>query len=248
MSIYGEGLYGCPEHGEVAPGLRSERQLARREWEPTCPRCGSALEPLPTREDKPVIPTSIYAVNKREHEEMFLIIGAAYGIPTIALRFFNVYGPRQALSNPYTGVAAIFASRLLNGRAPVIFEDGNQLRDFTHVSDIVDACARVLETDAGDGLAINAGRGQPASVRTIAELLARGLDSKIEPQVLGRFRAGDIRHCYADVTRARETIGVAGLVELEDGLEELAEWVATQAALDLVDEATAALKVRGLSR
>ena len=130
----------------------------------------------------------------------------------------------------------------------MIFEDGNQLRDFTHVSDIVAACARVLGTDAADGLAINAGRGHPASVRTIAQLIARGLGADIEPDVLGNFRAGDIRHCYADVTKARETIGATGEVELEDGLAELAEWLVTQTAIDFVDEATAALHARGLAR
>lgn len=177
---------------------------------------------------------------------MCLVTGAAYGIPSVALRFFNVYGPRQALSNPYTGVAAIFASRLLNGRRPLVFEDGGQLRDFTHVSDIVAACVRVLETNAADGTAINAARGVPASVRQVAELLARGLNSDIEPEVLHTFRMGDIRHCYADVSAARQTIGVSGEVELEKGLRELAEWLASQTAVDRGDEAQAALRARGL--
>jgi dTDP-L-rhamnose 4-epimerase len=248
MSIYGEGLYRCVQHGEVAPSLRSEEQLSHRDWEPTCPVCGNVVEPMPTREDKPLLPTSIYAINKRDHEEMFLATGAAYGLPTVALRFFNVYGPRQALSNPYTGAAAIFASRLLNGRSPVIFEDGEQLRDFTHVQDVVTACVRVLETNAADNASINVGRGRPVSVRTIAELLAVALGSDIEPEVLGKFRAGDIRHCYADMTKAHETIGFTDEVDLEDGLIELAQWLATQTPVDLVDEATAALHARGLAR
>ena len=149
MSIYGEGEYVCAEHGRVAPGSRAEEQLLAREWEVVCPSCGTPLVPVGTSETKPLIPTSIYAINKRDHEEMSLVTGSAYGIPTVALRFFNVYGPGQALSNPYTGVAAIFASRLLNGRPPVIFEDGEQSRDFTHVSDIVRGIQLALESDTG---------------------------------------------------------------------------------------------------
>src|SRR5262249_11889075 len=142
----------------------------------------------------------------------------------------------------------IFAARLLNGRPPLIFEDGKQLRDFTHVRDIVTACVRVLETDAADGVAVNAGCGRPASVGTVAEVLARALGSDLEPDVPGRFRVGDIRHCYADMTKAHERIGVIGEVELEDGLAELAEWLVTQKAVDMVDAATTELRVRGLTR
>ena len=151
MSIYGEGEYECSEHGRVAPGPRPEAQLLAREWEAHCPECDRTLAPLPTSESKPLIPTSIYAITKRDHEELCLVTGAAYGIPTVALRFFNVYGPGQALSNPYTGVAAIFASRLLNGHAPVIFEDGEQTRDFIHVSDIVEGIVLALEADDAVG-------------------------------------------------------------------------------------------------
>jgi dTDP-L-rhamnose 4-epimerase len=248
MSIYGEGLYRCDLHGEVAPGLRSEKQLARREWEPKCPVCGSAVSPLPTPESKPLIPTSLYAITKRDQEEMCLTTASAYRFASIAVRFFNVYGTRQALSNPYTGVAAIFASRLLNGNPPIVFEDGRQTRDFTHVSDIVRACAALLNTDAADGLALNVGRGDPVSVVTIAQTLATGLGVDVEPEVLGRYRAGDIRHCFADVTRQRELLGFQPLIELRQGLEELAGWLETQTADDYVDEATGILQSRGLSR
>jgi dTDP-L-rhamnose 4-epimerase len=249
MSIYGEGLYRCPADGtEQSPEPRPAEQLARREWEPRCPACGAELEPLPTPETKPLQPTSIYAVNKRDHEEMFIAWGRAYGVPTTALRFFNVYGPRQALSNPYTGVAAIFASRLLNGRPPVIFEDGRQSRDFVHVSDIVEGVVRALEPGAADLRAVNLGTGVSTSVAHVGEVLARELGVEVEPETRQEFRAGDIRHCFADSSRARAELGFEARVSFEDGMRELAGWLSGQQAHDLVDEATAALAARGLTR
>src|SRR3954462_3805662 len=196
MSIYGEGEYVCEEHGRVAPGPRPGEQLLARAWETACPTCGRELKPVGTSEAKPLIPTSIYAINKRDHEEMVLVTGAAYGIPAVALRFFNVYGPGQALSNPYTGVAAIFASRLMNGRAPLIFEDGAQSRDFIHVGDIVAGILLALEADDAGGRALNLGTGRPTSVEELAAALARGLDVEAKPELPGRYRAGDIRHCF----------------------------------------------------
>jgi dTDP-L-rhamnose 4-epimerase len=249
MSIYGEGLYRCPADGtEQSPEPRPDEQLARREWEPRCPACGAELEPLPTPETKPLQPTSIYAVNKRDHEEMFIAWGRAYGVPTTALRFFNVYGPRQALSNPYTGVAAIFASRLLNGRPPVIFEDGKQSRDFIHVSDIVEGVVRALEPGAADLRAVNLGTGVSTSVAHVGEVLGRELGVDAEPETRQEFRAGDIRHCFADPSRARAELGFEARVSFEDGMRELAGWLSGQQARDLVDEATAALAARGLTR
>src|SRR3954453_10307149 len=168
MSIYGEGECLCAEHGRTAPTPRPEEQLLARQWELTCPQCGAPLEPVGTSETKPLIPTSIYAINKRDHEEMALVTGAAYGIPAVALRFFNVYGPGQALSNPYTGVAAIFASRLLNRRPPVVFEDGNQSPDFVHVSDIVRGIVLAMESDNATGRALNLGTGSPTTVSQVA--------------------------------------------------------------------------------
>ena len=167
MSIYGEGEYECPEHGRIAPGPRPEHQLSARDWECECTICGNKVAPIGTAESKPLIPTSVYAVGKRDHEELCLVVGAAYDISTTALRFFNVYGPGQALSNPYTGVAAIFASRLLNGRPPVIFEDGNQSRDFIHVDDIVDGIVSALESDDTSGRALNLGPVGARRLRTL---------------------------------------------------------------------------------
>ena len=195
MSIYGEGEYTCSEHGLLAPEPRSEDQLTRRDWECRCRACGEELVPKPTREIKPLIPTSVYAVTKRDHEELCLVVGRSYGIPTVALRFFNVYGRGQALSNPYTGVAAIFASRLLNNRQPVVFEDGRQSRDLIHVSDVVEGIVQSLESDAAVDHAINLGTGRQTTVNDVAKALARGLGVDIEPERLGQYRAGDIRHC-----------------------------------------------------
>src|SRR5438093_1633155 len=185
MSIYGEGQYRNPRTGEagLAPWLRPEKQLAEREWD-VLGDDGAPLEPEPTAETKPLRPTSIYAINKRDHEEMFLAVGAAYGIPAVALRFFNVYGERQALSNPYTGVAAIFSSRLLNNRAPLVFEDGRQTRDFIDVRDIVRCCTLALTQDGGDGRTLNVGTGVPTSIVAVAETIARGLGKQIEPELV----------------------------------------------------------------
>jgi dTDP-L-rhamnose 4-epimerase len=248
MSIYGEGEYECPEHGRMAPPPRPEEQLLARQWELHCPECGGDLAPVGTRETKPIIPTSIYAITKRDHEELCLVTGAAYGIPAVALRFFNVYGPGQALSNPYTGVAAIFASRLLNGRPPIIFEDGEQSRDFIHVSDIVRAIMLALESEQAAGHAINLGTGRPSTVAQIAQALSSGLEADIEPVCNSQYRAGDIRHCVADVQSARELLGFEAATTLEDGMRALLEWLADQEAVDRVDDATRELAARGLAR
>ncbi len=248
MSIYGEGLYRCPaEQVEVTPGPRSDGQLAAREWEPRCPSCGGELEPAPTPEEKPLAPTSIYAIGKRDHEEMFLAWGRAYRVPVTALRFFNVYGPRQALSNPYTGVAAIFASRLLNRRPPVIFEDGRQSRDFVHVADVAGAVMSSLEPGRADGRAVNVGAGRAVTVLEVAEVLGREFRVELEPEIRNTFRAGDIRHCFADISLARELLGYKPTISFAEGMRELAGWLAGQRAEDLVDLATERLEERGLT-
>ena len=201
MSNYGEGAYECSVHGVVFPPLRSAEQLGRREWEAACPTCGQALKPVATPETKPMRPNSVYAISKMDQELLCLSVGAAYDIGVVALRYFNTYGPRQALSNPYTGVAAIFSGRLLNGRAPVAFEDGQQLRDFIHVRDVARATVAALESPAADGEAINVGVGDPLTVNDVATNLAGALGVDVEPQITGTSRAGDIRHCYADIAQ-----------------------------------------------
>lgn len=248
MSIYGEGEYECLEHGRVAPPPRGEAQLSSRRWECLCPACGRELLPVGTREEKPLFPTSVYAVTKRDHEELCLAVGRAYGIPTVALRLFNVYGPGQALSNPYTGVAAIFASRLLNERPPVIFEDGRQRRDLLHVADAVAAILLALESDGADGQAVNVGTGRSRTVAEVARSLSEHLGVNIEPALTGLYRAGDIRHCYADPSRAAALLGFEATVGFEDGMGNLADWLADQQPADRVDAATRELGVRGLAR
>jgi dTDP-L-rhamnose 4-epimerase len=233
MSIYGEGKYGCDTCGVAYPQLRSDEQLRQRQWEMRCPSCDEEMRPLPTDEDKPLHPTSIYAVTKRDHEEMFLCFGRAYGIPAVALRFFNVYGPRQALSNPYTGVAAIFSSRLLNGQPPVIFEDGLQSRDFVHVSDIVRASVLAMESEKGDHEVFNVGTGRPLTIAAIGQALIDELaGGQIEPQIVGKYRRGDIRHCFADIGKITDKLGFVPQVKFEDGVSDLISWVREQEAAD----------------
>jgi dTDP-L-rhamnose 4-epimerase len=249
MSIYGEGQYRNPRTGEsgLAPGLRPEEQLAQRRWDVLADD-GTALEPEPTAETKPLRPTSVYAIGKRDHEELALAVGAAYGIPSVALRFFNVYGAHQALSNPYTGVAAIFASRLLNDRPPLVFEDGHQTRDFIDVRDVARCCTLALTSDGADGRAVNVGTGRATSVCEVARVIADGLDKDIEPEIENQYRAGDIRHCYADTRLAEELLGFRPEIAFESGMQDLLTWLETQEASDSVDAARDALVARGLAR
>ncbi|MHB8469218.1 MAG: NAD-dependent epimerase/dehydratase family protein [Gaiellaceae bacterium] len=241
MSLYGEGLYRDAGGTLVEDAARSREQMERREWEL------AGLEPLPTPESKRPGLTSIYALNKFQQERACLVAGGAYGIPTVALRFFNAYGPRQALSNPYTGVLAIFAARLLNGRPPRIFEDGRQTRDFVSVRDIARACALALEQDGADGLAVNVGSGTGISVGELAVMLAAVTGVDVEPELTGEARVGDIRHCFADISLARTTLGFEPEVGLADGMAELAAWLEGRAADDRVDDAARELARRGLS-
>lgn len=248
MSVYGEGAYSCNNCGKVYPKIRSLEQFKKNDWEMKCPNCNIDVMPIPTDEDKPLFPTSIYAVSKRDHEEMFLIIGRAYQIPTVALRFFNVYGPRQALSNPYTGVAAIFSSRLMNDKPPIIFEDGNQARDFIHVSDIGQACILAIEKSEGDYQVFNVGTGRKLSVLDVANVLMDKLSFKGEPQIVNRFREGDIRHCYADISLIKKILGYEPKVKFEDGIIDLVNWVKLQKAEDKVNFAIDILDKKGLTK
>jgi dTDP-L-rhamnose 4-epimerase len=241
MSIYGEGLYSDDEGHEVEPPDRTREQLAARDWE------YEGLEPVPTPERKRPGLTSIYALTKYDQERACLVAGSAYGIPTVALRLFNTYGPRQALSNPYTGVLAIFASRLLNDRPPRIFEDGLQRRDFVSVRDVARAFTLALEQDGADGLAVNIGSGSSVTVRDLATQLGAVVGRELEPEITGESRVGDIRHCFADVGLAQETLGYAPDVPLADGMSALAIWLEGQTAEDRVDDAARELARRGLA-
>ncbi|HET7307099.1 MAG TPA: NAD-dependent epimerase/dehydratase family protein [Gammaproteobacteria bacterium] len=246
MSLYGEGLYH-DVHGSPAAARRSREQLARREWEPYGPN-GQTLEPAPTPETKPADLSSVYALSKFDQERLCLMVGEAYDIPATALRFFNVYGPHQALSNPYTGVLAIFASRCLNDRPPLIFEDGEQRRDFVSVHDVARAARLAYESGAAAGRVFNIGSGQAFTIREIAQKIAAAAGKpELEPEITGRYRVGDIRHCFADIGRARSILRYAPEISLDQGLAEIAAWLATTQAVDRAAEASAELDARGLT-
>lgn len=245
MSIYGEGLYRTGDGRIVSPPERSVDSLRRGEWE--LEHDGQALTPEPTPETKQPSPSSVYALSKYDQERLCLMVGQAYGIPTTALRFFNIYGPRQALSNPYTGVLAIFAARYLNNQPPVIFEDGRQRRDFVNVHDVARACRLVLETPAAAGQVFNIGSGRSIDILDIAQSLSAVMGCEdLEPRITGEYRVGDIRHCYADISRARVILGYEPQVTLNTGLCELADWLAGQHANDRTDVARNELASRGL--
>lgn len=247
MSIYGEGLYRNPAGELVAGGERTLKQLQEHDWELRDGN-GGLLEPVPTPETKTPSLASVYALSKYDQERLCLITGRAYGFDAVALRFFNIYGPRQALSNPYTGVLAIFASRFLNNRPPLINEDGWQQRDFVHVRDVARACRLALETPQAAGEVFNVGSGQPRSVREVATSLASVLDkSHLEAEIVGKYRVGDIRHCFADISKARQLLGFQPQVDFQDGLAELAIWLEGQVAVDRVESAGAELAARGLT-
>ncbi|QQO23345.1 NAD-dependent epimerase/dehydratase family protein [Bradyrhizobium diazoefficiens] len=245
MSIYGEGLYRNADQSMIACEERPIEQLGRGDWE-LRDAAGNPLDPIPTPETKQPSLSSIYALNKYAQERMCLIIGKAYGIPTVALRFFNAFGPRQALSNPYTGVLAIFAARLLNGRSPLVFEDGRQRRDFVHVQDVARACRMALESEHAQDV-FNIGSGQSRTILSVAQDLAEVMGRRdIVPDVTGKYRAGDIRHCFADMEKSRDVLGFEPRVAFKDGLQELAEYLADQIADDQAERATRELQQRGL--
>jgi dTDP-L-rhamnose 4-epimerase len=246
MSIYGEGKYLCAKCGEVAPPARELDRLKEKLWETVCPVCRETLAPVPTTEDKPLQCTSIYALSKKDQEEMTLLFGRTYQIPVVALRYFNIYGTRQSLSNPYTGVAAIFASRLMNGKAPVIFEDGMQMRDFVSVHDVVRANLLAMEEPGAGGRAVNIGSGNPVTIAEVAEKLQQALSTRVPAEITGKYRAGDVRHCFADISAAREFLGYRPSCSMADGVRELAGWLESHQANDFVEEAMNRLTIHGL--
>src|ERR1044071_4687761 len=236
MSIYGEGKYACEKCGIVTPPLRPAQQLQEKQWEMVCSQCGSELKPIPTDETKPLQCSSIYALSKKDQEEMSLLFGRTYDLPVVALRYFNIYGPRQALSNPYTGVAAIFASRLMNGNPPLIFEDGKQMRDFVSVRDVVQANLLAMERSTADGMALNIGSGEPISIREVSAELSRAMEKNIPAALTLKYRAGDVRHCFADISAARKFLGYAPKMRFAEGLKDLVQWLCSQQPQDRAAE------------
>src|SRR3989338_8986047 len=245
MSSYGEGGYRCATCGDLRPPTRPEAQLAKKQWELLCPQCKAILTPIPISETAERQCQSMYALSKMDQEEMVLNFGKTYGIPAVALRYFNVYGPRQSLSNPYTGVAAIFMSRIKNNRSPVVYEDGLQTRDFISVHDIVEAnILAMTKSEANEG-AFNVGSGQKLSILDIANVLIELYGSSIRPQVTCRFRKGDIRHCIADISKVKTKLGFKPKVSFQEGMKELIHYSQEGEAIDLFDQASQELKTRG---
>ena len=246
MSEYGEGEYRCPSCGVLQPELREISQLKRKDWELHCPLCKKVLEPVGTRESTKLSINSIYAITKKTQEEMVLNIGKTYGIPAVALRFFNVYGPRQSLSNPYTGVMAIFLSRIKNNKTPIIYEDAKQSRDFISVHDIVRANILAMEKKEADYQIFNVGSGKAITVLEIAERLIAATKKSMRPEVTHKFRKGDIRHCFADINKIKKSLGFQPKVNLKEGIEELVDWSRTAEAKDFFAQATEKLKDKNL--
>jgi dTDP-L-rhamnose 4-epimerase len=247
MSIYGEGLYLRADESVFPAAQRGLEQLRAGQWE-ACDESGAPLIPAPTPETKPPTLASVYALSKYAQERLCLMLGETYRVPTVALRFFNIYGTRQALSNPYTGVLAIFATRLLNNRPPLIYEDGLQRRDFVSVEDVARACRLALERPEAVGNVFNIGSGEPRTIRAVAQELACVLGKPdLQAELTGEYRVGDIRHCYADIRRARTVLGFEPRVTFTDGLAELGHWLESQVAVDRVSEARRELESRGLT-
>lgn len=246
MSVYGEGLYRDQNGNRLGQVRRKTDRIKAGHWEPLGPN-GESLTPEPTDEEKPVDLASIYALTKYQQEKSVLIFGEAYGIDAVALRLFNVFGPGQALSNPYTGVLANFASRIANRERPMIFEDGEQRRDFVHVRDVARGFRLALEKANAAGHVINIGSGQSYSVAQVASLLADAMGSpELGPDILNKSRSGDIRNCFADISKAHELLGFEPQYRLEDMLGELADWVRGVGAVDRGAQMRAELEQRGL--
>ncbi|MBN2150357.1 MAG: NAD-dependent epimerase/dehydratase family protein [Candidatus Lokiarchaeota archaeon] len=236
-TVYGEGLYDCPACGKVEAPLRDAEQIKRKEWDVRCPKCAAVLKPAPTPETKSLDSTNIYALTKKYQEELCMSVGRTYGIPVTSLRYFNVYGPRQSLSNPYTGVACIFISRLKNGNPPYIYEDGLQTRDFIHVNDVAGVNVFAMEHAAAEYQCINVGTGNPVTIKGLAERLAAKLGSGLGPTISNEGRPGDIRHCFADVSKLKG-LGYQHEFPAID-LDTLVEWSTNTASVDRFVEAKA---------
>lgn len=245
MSIYGEGRYVCKAHGKLAPEPRPEPQLKEGKWDLICPQCGDILNPSPTDEKKDLNCTSVYAQSKKDQEVYSLMIGKAHGIPTVACRYFNCYGPRQSLNNPYTGVGAIFCSSIKNDQAPLIYEDGNQMRDFIHVKDLVRGRLCALDNPKANFDVFNIGTGKPSSIMEIAKTLIQLAKKKFQPHVTRKFRNGDIRTCYADITKIKK-LGFEPEISLSEGLKDLMEWGNKEEAVSNVEQVHNLLVEKGL--
>jgi dTDP-L-rhamnose 4-epimerase len=247
-TVYGEGKASCGNCGDIFPNFRSKEQLSRKEWELKCPKCGTQMKPRLTDEETPFNPGSIYALSKKVQEEMGMIVSSTYGIKTTILRFFLVYGPRQALSNPYTGVCAIFCSRLLNGKPPIVFEDGKQTRDFVNVKDVCQAVSLAVKSKNAEGEIFNVGTGTPIMIKEVAEILSDKINPTLKPILNHQFRIGDIRHCVADISKIKNKLGYNPELSFEQGVDEFVDWIKIQEkdSQDKTDVALKELEEKGL--
>jgi dTDP-L-rhamnose 4-epimerase len=246
QAVYSEGAARCPEHGHVFPLLRPAEQLRAGDFSVHCPLCGQATTSIPTPEAAPIGGETVYGLTKVDQEKLVLLWGKQTGIPTVALRYSCTYGPRQSLFNPYTGVIAIFCTRLLNHKPPILYEDGGQTRDLCFVEDIARANLLVAETDKLDGLPVNVGSGRAASVAEIAKIIADKLDIDIAPLARGEFRPGEIRSLISDIGRIR-AIGYEPQTSLEEGIGHYLDWIATQGTIeDYFAAAEAGLRANGI--
>ncbi|OGL42693.1 MAG: nucleoside-diphosphate-sugar epimerase [Candidatus Schekmanbacteria bacterium GWA2_38_11] len=246
MSSYGEGNYNCKKCGVVNPPLRTEGQVSSGDWELVCPKCKGLLKPIPTDESKFQQCNSIYALTKKMQEDMVLNIAMTYKLPSVVLRYFNVYGPRQSLSNPYTGVTAIFMSRIKNNQPPVVYEDGLQTRDFISVHDIARANITAIENEKADYKSFNVGTGNPMAIKVVAEELAKYYGKEIKPDITKKFRKGDVRHCYSDNSLIEKTLGFKPETSFEAGMRELMGWAEKAYFEDRFEDAARELKEKGL--
>lgn len=246
MTGFGEGNYKCTNCGIVRPPLRDEKQLKTKDWNIYCPNCGRIVKEVPTEDDAKEYPNSIYAITKKTQQEMALLFSSLYNFPTVVLRGFNVYGPRQSLSNPYTGVTAIFISRLKNSKEAICYEDGMQSRDFVSVHDVVRAFILAMESDQANGNVINIASGKPTPIKRVAEILSASLHKKGLVKVNQEFRKNDIRHCYADISKAEKLLGWRPKITIEEGFKELVEWSGKEKSIDMFTSAERELKTKGL--
>jgi dTDP-L-rhamnose 4-epimerase len=246
QAVYSEGAGECPDHGLVFPPVRPVEQLRKGDWQVHCAICGAITKSVPTPENAPIGGETVYGLTKVDQERLVLLWGKQMGIPTVALRYSCTYGPRQSIFNPYTGVIAIFCTRLLNNLAPVLYEDGEQTRDFSFVNDIARANLLAAETDKLDGLPVNVGSGRGVSIREIAETISNALDVDIAPEVNGEFRPGEMRHLTSDTTRVR-AVGYEPHVDLAEGIRRYIDWIRTQSDIrDYFSEAAKILRSKGI--
>lgn len=248
VTVYGEGTYECEKCGRVSPQTRDKKRLEKKKWDPLCPVCGNKVSPLPVKEGDPCEPRNVYAITKKNQEELCMSIGSSYGIPVTALRYFVGYGERQNPSNPYTGVSVMFSTRIGNGKPPVIYEDGLQTRDFINVRDIVKANILAMQSKSADYEILNVGTGRPTPILDLANKLIKlhGKQGSLTPEVTNQYRSSDVRHLFADIGKIKRKLDFEPEVDLDSGLKELVSWLGQQEVADRSDDAQKELKRRGL--